>query len=48
MKGPIVEEVKYDHNVVSSLSHSLEDSDEKRELIMDYPTDYVIYYSKKG
>lgn len=48
MKDPIVEEVKYDHNVVSSLNHSLEDSDEKRELIMDYPTDYVIYYSKKG
>lgn len=43
LKSPIIEEVKYDVDAIKTLKDNLKDDLGKQELLLEYPTDYVIY-----
>ena len=43
LKSPIVEEVKYNAHAIQSLETAVKGDEKKKELILDYPTDYIIY-----
>lgn len=43
LKSPIIEEIRYNEQALKAFKTNLEDNSKKQELLLDYPTDYIIY-----